>query len=281
MPTMLLRHHAMYYQDIGSGFPILFGHSYLWDRRMWQAQIETLSKHYRCIVPDLWSHGFSEEVPQRPYSIELLSKDYYYFMSSLGIKEFSIVGASVGGMWGAQLALNYPKAVRSLVLMDTFVGEESEETKRNYLGMLNQIEQTQGFNQSLINAVVGLFFSKTTCVSNASLIQNFSNHLMQIPHERLAGCLELGYTIFNRKSMLDELKHLEIPVLVACGEEDLPRPERESLLMVDQIPNAEFARVPLAGHMPAIEQPQFTTDLLGKFLARTIYKEKVTSAWAS
>lgn len=52
-------------------------------------------------------------------------------MDHLQIEHFSVIGLSVGGMWGAELALLAPKRVQSLVMMDTFVGLEPEVTHKN------------------------------------------------------------------------------------------------------------------------------------------------------
>ncbi|GAL19475.1 beta-ketoadipate enol-lactone hydrolase [Vibrio maritimus] len=54
MKQFTVEGQVMTYQDVGEGPVVLFGHSYLWDSQMWQPQVEALSQHYRCIVPDLW-----------------------------------------------------------------------------------------------------------------------------------------------------------------------------------------------------------------------------------
>lgn len=274
MPTMLIRHHALYYQDIGEGFPVLLGHGYLWDRKMWQAQVERLSSQFRCIVPDLWSHGFSEEIPQRPYSIEQLSEDYFHLMRYLGFEQYAIVGHSVGGMWGAQLAINHPEKVKALILLDTFLGEEQEEKKQTYLEYLAMIEAADRFDEHLADTLCHLFFADATHQNNPSLIQKFRSHLMQIPHERLAGLVEIGYTIFNRGSLLGQLQKLEMPVLVACGTEDKPRPVSESKQMLQHIKHRAFHTFKDAGHVVALEQPQHVTDLLEQFLIQHLVEEQ-------
>lgn len=64
-------------------------------------------------------------------------------MDHLQIEYFSVIGLSVGGMWGAELALLAPKRVQSLVMMDTFVGLEPEVTHKKYFTMLDTIAQLQ------------------------------------------------------------------------------------------------------------------------------------------
>lgn len=121
MPKINLKGHTLHYLDQGKGYPLLFGHSYLWDSHMWRPQIEKLSQNFRCIVPDLWSHGLSEDPPvEEPYPISKMADDYYSLMSNLGIKKFSMIGLSVGGMIGVEMALNHPEAVESLAIMGSY-----------------------------------------------------------------------------------------------------------------------------------------------------------------
>ena len=46
MPTAKINGMEMQYQDEGDGFPVLFGHSYLWDSRMWSPQLDVLKEQF-------------------------------------------------------------------------------------------------------------------------------------------------------------------------------------------------------------------------------------------
>jgi pimeloyl-ACP methyl ester carboxylesterase len=52
MPFIEIEGKPLHYQTRGTGFPVLLGHSYLWDSSMWAPQIDALSHHYQVIVPD-------------------------------------------------------------------------------------------------------------------------------------------------------------------------------------------------------------------------------------
>lgn len=59
MPTIIVEGKSCFYQDVGEGYPVLLGHSYLWTSSMWEPQIKSLGVNgFRCIAPDLWDHGF-------------------------------------------------------------------------------------------------------------------------------------------------------------------------------------------------------------------------------
>ncbi|NVL32363.1 alpha/beta hydrolase, partial [Pseudomonas syringae pv. actinidiae] len=68
MPDLLIDGKTLHYADQGTGPVVLLGHSYLWDKAMWSAQIDTLASRYRVIVPDLWGHGDSSGFPEHPQS---------------------------------------------------------------------------------------------------------------------------------------------------------------------------------------------------------------------
>ncbi len=65
MSTFTIDNKSMHFLDKGEGPVLVFGHSYLWDSAMWAPQVDALSQHYRCIVPDLWSHGQSDSAPEK------------------------------------------------------------------------------------------------------------------------------------------------------------------------------------------------------------------------
>mgnify|MGYP000300711839 CR=1 FL=1 len=192
MPTASIDGKNCAYQDIGEGFPILFGHSYLWSSKMWEPQIEELSKSFRCIVPDLWNHGQSDQLDNLATRIDELADDYWKLMESLGITEFAVVGLSVGGMWGSELAFKHPDAVKGLVLMDTFLGSEPEVTQKKYFGMLDFLEQSKGFTKPLLDQVVPLFFSSNTAQNKPELLEDFRNSLASMKEETVPGVAALG-----------------------------------------------------------------------------------------
>lgn len=87
---------VMHYQDVGTGPVLVFGHSYLWDSEMWAPQIAEFSKNYRCIVPDLWAHGQSGNIPSTTSNLVDYAKDILALLDHLNVENFSIIGLSVG-----------------------------------------------------------------------------------------------------------------------------------------------------------------------------------------
>lgn len=85
----------MSYVDVGQGFPVVLGHSYLWSADMWQPQIEALSQHFRVIVPELWGHGHSDAPPAQTADMSALVRQHVALLDALDIEQCHLVGLSV------------------------------------------------------------------------------------------------------------------------------------------------------------------------------------------
>lgn len=266
MPCITINQRSMHYHDSGEGDVLLFGHSYLWDHNMWRAQIAFLSEHYRCIVPDLWGHGDSEAVPEGAVTIQSLADDHWALMQALEIEQFTVIGLSVGGMWGTRLALDHPDAVKRLVIMGSFVGVEPEEPKARYFGMLDIVEQVGAIPLPMIEQLLPIIFSPETLKREDEVVTEYARALAAIPPEMIPSVVTLGRAIFGRPDMLPELPQLKMPTLVLCGEDDHPRPPHEAQEMAELIPGAQLQLIPQAGHISALEQPQRVNELLAQFL---------------
>ncbi|MBE7214904.1 alpha/beta hydrolase [Shewanella benthica] len=258
------------YLDIGTGPVLLFGHSYLWNSKMWAPQIEHLSKQYRCVVPDLWGHGESDTLPESTHSLRDISQQMLQLMDSLSIDDFSVIGLSAGGMWGAELALAAPTRVKALVMMNCFIGYEPEVARAKYYAMLDIIKETQGVPASLIEQIAPLYFAKNVEQDNPELFNTFKQSLADIDTGRIESICRLGKIIFGRRDTMDDIDKLISPCLIMTGLEDTVRPVLESYLMHDAIDGSEFINIPKAGHISSLEQPDFVNSELDKFLAKHV-----------
>lgn len=264
------------YYDIGrkDAPAILMGHSFLWDKDMWQPQLTALSDHFRLIVPDLWAHGESDTLPNTPTSIEAMADDYWQLMQELNINEFSIIGLSVGGMWGTQIALDHPDTVSALIIMGTFVGAEPPESQQAYMALLNQFKANQGFSEELVEATWRYFYSEKL-PDNSPLIDDLKQRLRQIPTRNVNDIYNIGEAIFTRQSNLERLSELKMPLAIFTGEDDIARVPSESEAMARAAHCNNLFKIKNAGHISNLEQPEEITDKLLKFL-KACLESKIT-----
>jgi pimeloyl-ACP methyl ester carboxylesterase len=87
---------------------------YYWER----IANHLLKKHYRVIIPDQIGFGKSSKPNYYQYSFGQLSLNTKLLLDSLHIKKFDLVGHSMGGMLAVTFAVNYPKSVEKLILIN-------------------------------------------------------------------------------------------------------------------------------------------------------------------
>jgi len=256
------------YIEQGQGFPVLLGHSYLWNATMWQPQIDALSRHFHVIAPDLWGHGLSDAPPDGTEGLHDLARHHLALLDALSIDACHVVGLSVGGMWAAAMMELAPERVRKLVLMDTYLGPEPAPSQAKYLGLLRQLEADRALSGALLDIVVPMFFSPRTDPASP-LCQAFRASLAALPADRIADSIvPLGRLIFTRPDLRPGLSDLDADTtLVMVGENDIPRPPREAAEMADLI-GCPLRTIVNAGHISNLENPQSVNRALLDFLLK-------------
>ena len=265
---LVIADRKLSYLDVGSGPVLLFGHSYLWDSAMWAPQIATLSAQYRCIVPELWGHGQSDLLPNNCKTLLDIADQMLELMDALEITHFSVVGQSVGAMWGAELVLKAPTRVKTLVMLNSFIGFEPEVTRAKYDGMLDMITAAKAIPAPLISAISPLFFANDAENNTPELVTDFEQSLASITAEQILTIVKLGRMIFGRRDTMEYAEQLTLPCLIMAGVEDKARSVLESYLMSDAIDGSQLVHIPAAGHISTLEQAEFINQHLADFLAK-------------
>ncbi|PMH39929.1 2-succinyl-6-hydroxy-2,4-cyclohexadiene-1-carboxylate synthase [Vibrio sp. 10N.286.49.B3] len=254
------------YLDQGQGPVIIFGHCYWWNSQMWAAQVEALSQSYRCIVPDFWGHGESEYAPSQTRTLKDYAEQILALMDHLNIENFSMVGLSMGGMWGTELALLAPSRITSLVLLDTFVGLEPEVMHKKYFHLFSQMTEQQAVPQTGIDEWAPKFFAHDVEQASPQLLQQLRDNLAALSGEDAVEMARIGRMVFGRREVIDEIEEMALPTLIICGQDDRLRTPLESYLMHDCITASQLKVVEKAGHMSNLEQPEAVNALLAAFL---------------
>jgi pimeloyl-ACP methyl ester carboxylesterase len=105
----------MYYEIHGSGEPLVLLHGAFGAIDLWGPILTTLAEHHQVIAVELQGHGHTADIIDRPLGYEQLADDIAALMGHLGIAQADVVGYSMGGSTGLQLAIRHPELVRKLV----------------------------------------------------------------------------------------------------------------------------------------------------------------------
>src|SRR3954470_15263029 len=95
----------MYYEEHGSGSPLVLLHGFGGCTQNWQPFIGALAERHRLILVDLRGHGHSTN-PASTFTHRQAAIDVFLLLDHLGIDRFSAMGMSSGGMTLLHMASN-------------------------------------------------------------------------------------------------------------------------------------------------------------------------------
>lgn len=257
-----IRGQRLYFDDIGSGTPIVLGHSYLCTGQMWREQIRALERSYRMINLDLRGHGRSGPAHQR-FSLYDAVQDVVGVLDLLGVERAIWCGLSIGGMVALRAALTVPERVSALVLMDS--DASAEHPIRKMRNQLMGVGVRSVGIRPFLPAICRLMFGSTTRRNNPDLVIEWTDVFANVDVKSALQCLD---TLMHRDSVLSRLPEISVPSLVMVGNEDQSLPVSRSRRIHEGLPDSEFIAIQGAGHLSALEQPSQVNDALKLFLHR-------------
>lgn len=236
--------------ELDGAVPVLFLHPLNAESRAWAPVADRLDGR-PALLPDLRGHGSAS--PGGPYSIEAWVDDALAVLDHLGVAQAHVVGASLGGAMAVELAARAPERVRSIASIG---------------GTLHVRDDATQFRELLDeHGVAGTF---RLLVPELSLAPGAPDHVVE---EVLALCNTNEPPVVAailEAAMVVDLRHraalVRCPALVACGEHDRTCPPPHSREMAELL-GVEPMVMDGLGHLPMIEDPAATADLIAAHLA--------------
>ena len=253
----------------GAGPPLLFLHGWASNWQVFLLNIAAMMNTHRCLAIDLPGFGFSE-MPAEPISIQGYARTVDAMCDALGVECVSVVGNSMGGFVGAELALSFGTRVDRLLLVSA-AGLSTEYVARTpSLAMARVL--SAGFPHAMR--------FESAVVRRPRLRRAAMQFVVRYP-EKLSVPLADELVLSSGKpgfvpalkalleySYRERLAAIEIPVLIVWGRNDLLVPVGDAMRYQRLI--GDNARVEVfedTGHAPMIERPTRFNDLLRGFLA--------------
>ncbi|MFC1926759.1 alpha/beta fold hydrolase [Chloroflexota bacterium] len=217
-----------HYLKAGNGPPVVLLHGGASDSRDWLGIMAALNPSYTIYAPDLAGYGLSDRDDNGYYLSDFIEFTME-FIRTLGLDSHILVGHSIGGRVGLEIALRHPEMVSKLVLIDT-VGF----CKLSFLG---------GFLGAVAWGVRNLLRRP----------QPYPRFLKQKGEDRNWRCL-------------DELPSLNVPTLIVWNSRDPYYPVSGALKAKELIPEARLEIFQGFGHAPHIQNGESFKNLLLGFL---------------
>ena len=222
----------------------------------WEHVIPLFSKKHRVIVPDLVGFGHSEK-PSVDYTTDYFADFMYKFVSKMQIKNFSIIGSSLGGQIGAEFTSNHNDLVKKLVLVSpSGIMKHSTPALDTYI-----MAALYPNNESATMAFQTM--SGQTQIDE-ELITGFVER-MKMPNAKMAFMSTL-LGLRDAEVITEKLGMITIPTLIVWGENDPVIPIKYSESFVSSINDCRFYKMVKCGHTPFVEDPKGFFDLVSDFL---------------
>jgi proline iminopeptidase len=260
----------LYYEEAGSGTPILFVHEFAGDHRSWEPQMRYFSRSHRCIAYSQRGYAPSD-VPDDPalYSYKHFMRDVVAMLDALSIAKAHIVGLSMGGYTTVQIGINHPDRALSLTPAGAGSGTErwvTEEFRRGARATADLFEK-QGSAE--VARTYGLGPARVPfAIKDPRGYAENSGQFAE--HDAKGSGMTMRKFQGERPSLYDfeaEIRRIAVPTLIVVGDEDDPCIE-PSLLLKQWIAPSGLAVFPKTGHVVNLEEPDLFNRTLAEFLAR-------------
>ncbi|MFW9962814.1 MAG: alpha/beta fold hydrolase [Candidatus Sifarchaeia archaeon] len=244
----------IYYEIYGSqdAPPLVLIGGWASFRWIWFRQIPTLMKKYKCIVFDNRGAGKSSK-PDYPYNMEMMAADTVGLLDALGVERAHILGISMGGLIGQQIALSYPEKVHSLILVSThFGGPNHIPIPDDVVALLVALPtETISYEQAR-EMRYRATFSPQFIAENKELMEQIDEWVQQHPAPLYAQVHQSSATAeFDSES---ELKNITAPTLILQGANDFTILPKNAELLAERIPNSKLQFIEGAAHFVIIEK---------------------------
>lgn len=268
MPKLSAGSVELYYEETGEGAPLVFVHEFSGDHRSWEPQVRYFSRRYRCITFDARGYPPSD-VPEAvgAYSQDNAVRDVIAVLDHLGIDRAAVVGLSMGGFTTLHLGLRHPDRVRALVVGGVGYGStrEDDESWKDDVEHLADLYEKDPRRAAASHAIAPgrVAFQ----VKDPRGWREFAGQLAEHPGIGSANTLRgVQRDRPNLYRLEDELRSLDVPLLVMTGDEDEPCLE-PGLFLKRTVPTAGLVVLPKSGHTINLEEPGLFNQFVQDFLA--------------
>ena len=257
----------LYYEEVGSGIPIVFVHEFAGDSRSYEMQMRYFGQRYRCIAFNARGYPPSD-VPERgeAYSQERARDDIRATLDALKIDKAHIVGLSMGGFAALHFGFTYPDRTRSLVIAGCGYGAAPD--KRAQFAAEAEAA-AKSFEQSgMAKAAEAYALGPTRVQFQNKDPRGWREFADQLAEHSTEGSARTMRGVQARRpslfELVDKMKTISAPTLIMTGDEDWPCLE-PGLLMKRTIPTAALVVMPNAGHTINLEDPTAFNQHIAEF----------------
>jgi pimeloyl-ACP methyl ester carboxylesterase len=253
----------------GDGPPLLFIHGLGGVWQNWLPTIPAFMRTHRCVAFDLPGFGQSE-MPRGELSIPSFAETADQVCAELAIDGPVVIGNSMGGFVGAELAVSFPTRVEKLVLVSAAGLSTEYVTREPVLAVARAWAALTTRAGAQADTVV-----RRPRLRRAALqaVVRYPERLsVPMTTELVRGAGSPGFNAAFRAllsySFRDKLERIKVPVLIVWGRNDILVPVEDAEMFEHLIgENARSVVFDDTGHLAMIERPERFNELVAGFIA--------------
>jgi len=272
----------------GRGSPVVFIHGLGSSGYMeWRQNLEAAAARHRVFAPDLPGYGRTDK-PRARYTIPYFARFIQRYLDNRGLRSAVLVGASLGGRVALEVALEQPRLVRKLVLVNTLgLGKPNVRMAQVAYGLVSLPrvgEAVMGFTRdalrwaspTMVRRVAGRYAGVSTDLERTmddTYLENLRE--MYAADEFRSAYLSTVRALINPRALLGgqhdvtrRLNELKIPVQLIWGADDPLFPVAHAERAHALIERSRLTVIAGAGHTPQAERPEEFNRVLQQFLDR-------------
>jgi 3-oxoadipate enol-lactonase len=259
----------LYFEEAGSGTPILFLHEFAADHTNWEPQMRYFSRGHRCIAYSARGYAPSDV----PASSEVYTYKHFYsdalaVLDHLKIEKAHLVGLSMGSYSSLQIALNAAHRTLSMTLAGIGSGsslEKLEDFRAQCRATALEFETLGSVKVAEVTreAPGRIPFLVKDPRGHADFYANLARHDAKGSANTMRGFQGGRPSIYT---MRDGIRKATTPALIICGDEDDNCVE-PSLFLKKHLPAAGLTFFPKSGHVLNLEEPALFNEMVERFIA--------------
>jgi pimeloyl-ACP methyl ester carboxylesterase len=257
--------------SLGSGPTILFIHGLGASWQSWLENMPDFASDHRVVAMDLPGFGFSE-MPDGEISIEYYARWTRRLMDVLEIESAAVVGNSMGGFVGADLAIRAPELVSSLTLVSPAIFWQDRRRAQPLVQLARYSDAIVA--RALVRATGDIATRRRLRLAAlASAGFRYPNAIAdELAQEMVRSARRTDGFLPALEALADypleeELPNISCPTLIVWGAHDQLVSVRDSKRLAELIPGSRREVFERTGHVAMLERPERFNELLRDFLS--------------
>ncbi len=242
----------IHYSTAGKGQVLVLLHGFPCNGSAWNPVKDTLSEHFRLLIPDLPGAGASA-LPATPLTIGLMAQSVLEMMDQEQTEKALIAGHSMGGYTALELAHLAPERIAGLSLIHSSAYADDAEKKENRRKAIRLIERGRDGQEMFLRGAAPNMFSDIFIEKHPDAQSDFVNLGMELPGRNLSAFYE---AMIGRQDRTEMLRNAGFPVQWIIGDDDKLIPKKDILEQVTLSSVSHIACYPECGHLSMLEAPE-------------------------